>query len=90
VDLPPATPDDEVLRLAREDGRIVVTNDLDFGELVYRLRQSSAGILLLRYRVTSSVELVELFAAHWPEIETRIAGHFVVATATRLRVRPLD
>ncbi len=89
VDLPPSTPDDEILAIAEQEGRVVVTNDLDFGELVFRQRRSSIGVVLLRYRTTSSAELVSLFGAHWSTIEIRLPGSFVVATRTRLRVRPL-
>jgi predicted nuclease of predicted toxin-antitoxin system len=89
ADLPPSTPDDEVLLIAEREGRVVVPNDLDFGELVFRQRRSSIGVVLLRYRTTSSAELVSLFGAHWSQIESRLPGSFVVATRSRLRVRPL-
>lgn len=90
VELPPGTPDDAVLARARDDERVLITNDLDFGELVYRQRLVAVGIALLRYRVGSSEDLIDLFAEHWPAIEPRVVGHFVVATNTRLRIRPLD
>lgn len=34
---PPGTPDHEILRVAVADGRVVLTSDKDFGELVFRL-----------------------------------------------------
>lgn len=89
IDLPPALPDDAVLAVARDEDRIVLTNDLDFGELVYRRALSSAGIILLRFRARSSAELVTLFTTYWPEIAPRAPGHFIVASNTRLRIRPL-
>lgn len=90
VELPPGTPDDVLLAEARTENRVILTNDLDFGELVFRLGLASVGILLLRYRVGSSAELVALFESHWPEVEHRVRGHFVVATNSKLRIRPLD
>ncbi len=89
VDLPPSTPDDEILTLAEQEGRVVVTNDRDFGDLVFRQQRSTIGVVLLRYRTGSSAELLSLFQAHWPEIAARLPGHFIVATKSRLRVRPL-
>lgn len=90
VDLSPGTPDDVLLAQARAEDRVILTNDLDFGELVFRLGLANVGILLLRYRVGSSAELVALLESHWPEIEHRVRGHFVVATNSKLRIRPLD
>lgn len=40
--------DDEVLAWAVAQNRLLVTNDKDFGELVYRQRYDVSGILLLR------------------------------------------
>lgn len=89
VDLSPGTPDEILLAQARAENRVILTNDLDFGELVFRLGLASVGILLLRYRVGSPVELVAFFESHWPELEHRVHGNFVVATNTKLRIRPL-
>lgn len=89
LELPPATDDDVILALAETDGRALVTSDRDFGELVFRQRRASAGVLLLRYRARTPDELLAVFSAQWPSIEPRLAGAFVVAHANRLRVRPL-
>jgi predicted nuclease of predicted toxin-antitoxin system len=37
-----------VLELANSDGRVLVTTDKDFGELVFRLRRVAFGVLLVR------------------------------------------
>jgi predicted nuclease of predicted toxin-antitoxin system len=44
----PSMPDPDVLALASAEGRILVTADKGFGELVFRRRQASQGVLLLR------------------------------------------
>ena len=41
--------DDEVLSLALSEQRIVITEDRDFGELVYARGRSSAGVVLVRF-----------------------------------------
>src|SRR5215472_9426480 len=41
--------DVQVLELARNQKRILITEDHDFGELVYARGQSSAGVILLRF-----------------------------------------
>ncbi len=45
--------DEEVLALARRERRILITNDVDFGDLVVRRRLPHAGLILFRL---SSVE----------------------------------
>lgn len=81
--------DRELLRIAREQHRIVLTSDLDFGELIYRQRLVSSGIVLLRLHRLSVERRLELLAARWAMIEARSPGHFVVVSQRKIRVRPL-
>ncbi len=85
----PAMSDEGVLRTAWEDGRAVLTADLDFGEMVFRQRLLSTGIVLLRYRAQLQRQRLALFSNHWHRIVPRIEGSFIVATNTRIRIRPL-
>lgn len=41
--------DDQVLDLAFQEGRVLITEDRDFGELVYSYARPSAGVILLRF-----------------------------------------
>ncbi len=41
----PGAPDEEILLDAYNEGRILLTEDKDFGELVYRLKKPSRGIV---------------------------------------------
>ena len=43
----PGASDGDVIRIARTDGRTIITADKDFGELVVR-RQTPVGVILLR------------------------------------------
>lgn len=41
--------DDEfILKMSLEQGRLLITQDKDFGELVFRLRQAHYGVILIR------------------------------------------
>jgi predicted nuclease of predicted toxin-antitoxin system len=44
----PSKEDEFVLDAANKDNRLLITSDKDFGELVYRLRKVSKGVILLR------------------------------------------
>ena len=47
-DYPPGLADAEGLTLATREGRILITDDREFGELVFRHRQPHAGVTYLR------------------------------------------
>ncbi len=81
--------DDEVLFDAFNDERILLTEDKDFGELVYRLRKPSNGIILIRIDVKER-------HMKWPRLKMliesygdRLPGHFVVIHKDKFRFRPL-
>jgi predicted nuclease of predicted toxin-antitoxin system len=83
----PGLPDVAVLRIARQDARICVTFDKDFGELAARdPAAATAGIILIR----ASCWPVERGAAHLAElVAARVdwAGHFSVIEPGRVRMR---
>ena len=81
--------DARVLTLAREEDRIVLTFDKDFGELVFRAGvQASPGVILIRMRASSPV----VAAARTVAVVTSREdwrGHFSVADDHHLRMTPL-
>jgi predicted nuclease of predicted toxin-antitoxin system len=82
----PGIPDKQVLETARAGGRILVTDDRDFGELVFRQRQPHTGVIYFRLRDTLlSNRITRLFAVltRYPEQ----IDEFVVVTDHRIRPR---
>jgi predicted nuclease of predicted toxin-antitoxin system len=47
-DYPHALKDREVLAIAQQEQRILITNDRDFGELIFRQKLPHAGVILFR------------------------------------------
>ena len=47
VDLQPSYPDAALLEIARNECRILLTHDRDFGELIFRNRLTSEGVILV-------------------------------------------
>ena len=77
--------DEEILSLAETDGRILVTDDKDFGELVFRLRRPSKGVILLRGVEGSPQERMRVLRR---VLRTRgLEGAFVTVRRDRIRVR---
>ena len=48
----PGLTDEEVLRIAHTEGRILITDDRDFGELVFRYQRQHAGVVFFRLSTT--------------------------------------
>jgi predicted nuclease of predicted toxin-antitoxin system len=83
--------DDEVLALAVTEGRVLVSEDTDFGALLARSRSGVPSFVLIRAAepMTSS-ERATLLIANLPEVEADLeAGAIVVFARGRVRVRPL-
>jgi predicted nuclease of predicted toxin-antitoxin system len=82
-------PDEEVLRRAHAEQRVVVTHDKGFGELAFRFGlPASCGVILLR---VSGANPDEDNARILEALEAREdwVGHFAVVTHDRTRMRPL-
>jgi predicted nuclease of predicted toxin-antitoxin system len=83
------TPDADLLAEAEAQGYIVLTEDKDFGELIFRDHSNSHGVILLRMKNRpAAIRLVRLQQV-WTLVESRLPGHFVVVTASKIRLRPL-
>ena len=81
-------PDREVFARAAEEGRIVVTFDLDFGEIAGLAGATGATVLLLRLRLAHQDYLRQrLQAAIVEAAETLEAGATVVVEDARIRIR---
>jgi predicted nuclease of predicted toxin-antitoxin system len=81
-------PDHTVFARAAEDGRIVVTFDLDFGEIVALRGVSGAGVALLRLRLVRQSRLRERLRVAIVEAADALqAGAIVVVEDARIRIR---
>ena len=84
----PQADDSDILARASSDGRILVTNDKDFGELAFRGRQVHQGVLLLRLQDESPTNSVRILKAVLEQYADRLPSHFTVATESGVRIQP--
>ena len=81
--------DQQVLERAVNEKRVVITEDRDFGELVYARGRSSAGVILVRFhsraRRAKPGTVVEAVTTLGP----RLHGAFTVIEAGRIRISSL-
>jgi predicted nuclease of predicted toxin-antitoxin system len=83
----PQADDLDILDRAVSEGRILITNDKDFGELVFRSGKAHQGVVLLRLHDESSANRVRVVKAVLEKYADRLASHFVVATEGGVRIR---
>ena len=78
--------DEQVLERALNEKRVLITEDRDFGELVYARGRSSAGVILVRFdsraRQAKPATVVEAVAKLGP----RLRNAFTVIEAGRVRI----
>jgi predicted nuclease of predicted toxin-antitoxin system len=81
--------DELLLETAESQGRLLITEDKDFGELVFRDHLNSHGIVLLRMGKSTVRERVMRLGEAWSVIQANPHGSFLVVTEKKVRVRPL-
>ena len=82
----PALQDTDVLAIAHREQRILITDDRDFGELVFHLRQPHAGILYFRLshtRLSLRVARLQYILAH----HSHQFDQFIVVSDHDVRIR---
>ena len=81
--------DAEVLAVAVREGRILITEDRDFGELVIRQRLPVPGVVLLELdRLSNMTEANAVVAVMTANVD-RLSGALTVIEPGRVRFRPL-
>lgn len=88
-DLDARMSDKEILKIAVSEGRMVVTMDKDFGELVYNSGLPHAGVLLLRLDAESSSEKVMIVENIMRKYSDKLFNKFCVYKDGKLRIRTI-
>src|SRR3989344_6043370 len=77
----------DILKSAENEKRVLITNDKDFGELIFRLKMPSSGVILLRLkkdipinRIKYTINLIENFS-------DKLKNNFVVVKEGQVRIR---
>ena len=79
--------DREVLKIAVLEKRMVVTQDKDFGELVYNSGMDHSGVLLLRVEDANANEKVKTIEKILTEYQDLLVNKFCVYQQGKLRIR---
>ncbi len=77
--------DDDIIKKAFAENWVLITNDKDFGEKVYREQRQHHGVVLLRLedeRAETKIETLRQLLEHYVE---RLPDHFVVVSEKAVR-----
>lgn len=77
--------DDTIIQKAFTENWILITNDKDFGEKIYRERQSHQGVILLRLDDERAASKIEVLRRLLRDYADRLADQFVVVTEAKVR-----
>lgn len=82
--------DDWILQKACAENRILITNDKDFGELIFRLKKPHKGVVLLRLedeRAANKIAVVQRLLASYAD---QLVDRFTVVTESTVRIAGRD
>ena len=85
-----AASDVDVLGRSVRQGRILITDDKDFGDLAVRNRRRAVGVVLIRIDKRQKALRVARLTATVTSFGPRLVGNFCVVRASVTRARALD
>ena len=88
-DYSPGSPDEGILKKARNEDRVIITNDKDFGEMVFRQRKLSCGVIFLRLKADKPSNRIKFSLAIIKEFGTKLNKKFIVVSEGRIRIRKI-
>jgi predicted nuclease of predicted toxin-antitoxin system len=77
--------DDDIIQKAVEENWILITNDKDFGDKVFRDGHLHRGIILLRLQDERAASKIEVLSRLLKNYKLRLPDSFVVATQRQIR-----
>jgi predicted nuclease of predicted toxin-antitoxin system len=89
ADIAPAASDTEVMMRAQAEGRILLTEDKDFGDLVFRRGHSVPAVVLLRIDPGMHERKRVRLDAAIARFGERLLSRYTIVEEGRFRSRPL-
>jgi predicted nuclease of predicted toxin-antitoxin system len=86
AEITPRAADSDVIRLAKKQKRILLTEDKDFGQLVYAAGQKALGVIFLRFPVSARDVIANDMVMLVEEQKEKLFGSFVVVQPGKIRI----
>jgi predicted nuclease of predicted toxin-antitoxin system len=82
----PGAEDSDVIQISVREKRILLTEDKDFGQLVYAHGQSSVGVIFLRFPFSARTQISRDLSILIEQQGERLSGCFVTIQPNRIRI----
>lgn len=81
--------DNTIAEMASKENAIILTEDKDFGDLVFIHKQAHLSVILLRYTFSERNELHEVLINLLKQKSFELMGKFTTVTSKKIRTRNL-
>jgi len=78
--------DEDLLAKAVDENWILITNDGDFGEMIFRERREHRGVIFLRLADERSANKIAVLQQVLENYADRLNGNFLTVTETKVRI----
>ncbi len=85
-DVMPGAPDEEVAELAVQESRILLTEDKDFGQIVFASSNVSPGVIFIRFPGNARKTMAQTIIQLVQKSAENLKGRFVVVQPGRIRI----
>ena len=82
--------DEDILNYAQRNNFILITNDKDFGEFVFRQKKMTKEIILFRFENQKAIEKITAIQFVLENHQDKITNYFVVLSPNKVRFIPLE
>ncbi len=86
ADSGPGAADEVIIDLALEEESILITEDKDFGRLLFAYGLETMGVIFLRYPHSARIQVAEELVEFIHQQGKRINGSFVTVQPGRIRI----
>ena len=78
--------DDSILEKANKENRILITNDKDFGEKIFRDKEFHKGVILLRLDDERSIKKINEIERLIESYSNQLENNFIVVSENKVRI----
>jgi predicted nuclease of predicted toxin-antitoxin system len=89
TEIRPGISDLEAMELARENKAVILTEDNDFGELIFSYKYREVGVIFIRFIHTDLNKIIRNIISVISKYQESLYSKFVVITPDKIRIREL-
>ena len=78
--------DESIIEKANRENYILITNDKDFGELVFHMRKAHKGVILLRLEDERDMNKIAVLSRILESHSDKLVNNFIIVTENTVRI----